>query len=890
MPPRCPAPQSQLFGQNDIDSIFMCGSSLLLFEPKVKTTLNDNLNYYSKFENEKAIPALEPWLLEKGFTKNCISFVEYNLVHSDLHKIFVLFLLDKSGGQYINFAQAYNTKVIKVAVEMVSKHTNTSMINVVRKECTKENSIIYKEDYEEFCSYVDVLTIDFKTQHTTVVDIVFYTATHGIRSSVPDGIEFISEIINNDYSNLFITGQIHIGTSIKCPPNTIFLLDLDRLKKITGTYGVSLKPNFFFKRYGYAYGRHFKLLPEIQYFQFYETVSHNIKSKEHGESFLQYRLFNGLQHQWMKFGNAAMKCRNKLAEYDQYLKNMADNADLRVEILVKINDIKDIDDKNFGIDWSAMNSSTMDKFPLQELLSYVIKANVIVMMKNWSEYVDENIGVEMKLLHTIHVPRCAPSKKLLEATYVSEQRLIAFIDMHHARYDVNFVKRITYPNDGDLIIMRRNNIELSDDEFQKYNVERFKQFIIHGPKLYQMLYRTAREECDGLPIQYDHPFSTLDDPKLLVPYFFGRLVMALMIISGEQVQSEIRDTDAAYYFKRERRGQQYNIKIKVGDVLNSIKTPKTVLIQLVTMHCFGYMRRFEQKYIPEIINYIKENVRNWPTILYNQTGTYNTWSPVLTDEEIRTFITGTKLSEVPTMAGSIVKELHLKQWKKIKVPMLKKIYENAPNGVAPYEKSARNKTKKVPQQKPPTIIDEIIQMEEPQVQPIPEPMKETQMIVNPLKNGERVRAQQVKSAARNEIKKVPQRKPPTIIDEIIQMEEPQLQPMKETEMIVNPLKNRKRVRAQQVMSGKKSRVNYEDGEIHLLFKYLLPHKTALAKGKKIKNLWVDASAYFAAHGIKRGKRSIEKKARCLSALSITTLMDDYKLSKEDATIISGAWK
>ena len=291
---------------------------------------------------------------------------------------------------------------------------------------------------------------------------------------------------------------------------------------------------------------------EIQYFQFYETVSHNIKSKEHDESFLEYHLFNGLQYQWMKFDNAAIKCRNKLEEYDQYLRNMADNVDMRVEILVKINDIEDIDGKNFGNDWSAMDSSTMNKFRLQKLLSYVIKANIIVMMKNWSEYIQKNIGAEMKLLHTINVPRCAPSKKLLEATYVSEQRLIAFIDMHHSRYDVNFVRRITYPNDGDIIIMRRNSIELSDDEFLKYNDQRFKQFTIYGPKLYQMLYRTAREECDGLPIEYDHPFSTLDDPKLLVQYFFGRLVMALIIISDKEVEFKIRDTDAEYYFKQER--------------------------------------------------------------------------------------------------------------------------------------------------------------------------------------------------------------------------------------------------------------------------------------------------------------------------------------------------
>ena len=58
-------------------------------------------------------------------------------------------------------------------------------------------------------------------------------------------------------------------------------------------------------------------------------------------------------------------------------------------------------------------------------------------------------------------------------------------------------------------------------------------------------------------------------------------------------------------------------------------------------------------------------------------------------------------------------------------------------------------------------------------------------------------------------------------------------------------------------------------------KYLLRHKTAIAEGKKINKLWVNAKGYFAVHGIDRGERSIERKAKCLSALSITKLMAKY---------------
>ena len=83
---------------------------------------------------------------------------------------------------------------------------------------------------------------------------------------------------------------------------------------------------------------------------------------------------------------------------------------------------------------------------------------------------------------------------------------------------------------------------------------------------------------------------------------------------------------------------------------------------------------------------------------------------------------------------------------------------------------------------------------------------------------------------------------------------------------------------------------YTHEENLLLIEYLLSKKDRLKNGEKIKWLWRDAVIFLKERGnYDRSEKSVLRRGKYMCAKRIKYLMNNYGLSKEDATILHNAW-
>ena len=644
-PPTFLLRKNDVHGFIDVDSILVCGRSLRLFQPQIVTKVKTDIyRYDSKMKNVKAISGLANHVMNYGYSPADVLYVDFGIANFDLNEIYALCVIDRNLADRTNYGASFSQEVLGKSLISMNKMTETSMFHVGGREKRHTFGKVFQKEYPEFCKLVEILTSEWIKKHKNVIDVLFYQCNHGLRSPMKTAIEEVKKIVDKREKHILTFIQLHFGISLKCPKNTIFLVNLPKTSLISNQ--VTNKPSFFLHSYGYAFGKP-KNFKKIEYFQIYETISHKITDKDHEADIMTSVLVNGFTGDWQKYRVKNMKVKDWVTEIEAYLSAFKTSADMRIEVVQNISwdEVIELESMNFTEEWFAKDPEQYRVIQLTYFVRQLLKSEILVMMTNWSSYVNAMVQYDMEYIKAaVSRQRLFPMQSFLNKLYTMQQRIIFFIEGDFKRHDKKHIAKLTIPSNKPFHVISRSEAQLDEDHFKSFCEKKYANLSVDVWKYMYVLYKNARRRSDEekgegrlitfSPI-YNNILSSANDPKVATLYLFQTIaIMTEWFMFGKECNRTC--TDPMTYFIQQRSVNMQYLGIVESDVVQSIVKPKIILTQLTIQHCLGTSLsdlHEDTQLLQEVKRFTKHYVKFWPTRYCDGACRKEKWSLVLSHQE-----------------------------------------------------------------------------------------------------------------------------------------------------------------------------------------------------------------------------------------------------------------
>lgn len=211
---------------------------------------------------------------------------------------------------------------------------------------------------------------------------------------------------------------------------------------------------FWLRDYGHITGGVIKGT-RVQYFQAYETISHQVSDKKFIYDPMCHCLTNGYFGEWFKYKKIKAQTELAFQECVSYYKSILCQADLRFEVVVNfIDPLTEVSVKTHPSDepWYVQHEigeSWVCELP--SILKLLAENQCILVFHEFSSFVQFHTNKDLQLLTAVFgSSRNAPHKLLLSAVYLAWQRLVSFKESMTNRFDVHALSLVTFRKAGEL--------------------------------------------------------------------------------------------------------------------------------------------------------------------------------------------------------------------------------------------------------------------------------------------------------------------------------------------------------------------------------------------------------------------------------------------------------